>query len=69
MILTNIIQIDSQIVPGITYLFSQNCMVQCLKYILEMKILTDIISFVLLIYMGKNSHNMLMNLAVVVINQ
>ena len=42
-------------VPGITHSFVQNYMEQCLKNILEMQELTNIILYILLMHMRNNS--------------
>ena len=56
-------------VPSITHIFVQNYTEQCLKNILEMQELTDIILCVILMRMIKNSHHQLMTVSeVVVIN-
>ena len=54
-------------VPGITHIFLQNYMEQCLKHILEIQELTDILLCVLLMHIRKNSHHMLITASTVVI--
>ena len=54
MICKNIIQIGLKVVPGITHLFVRNHMEICLKDLLEMQELTDIISCVILMHMKNN---------------
>ena len=47
----------------------KNYMEQCLKNILEMQELTDIILFVIFMHMIKNRHHMLMTLAAVMVTK
>ena len=56
MIWTNIIHNGLQVVPIITHIFVRNYMEICLRDLLEMQELIDIISCVLLMHM-KNSIN------------
>ena len=65
MIRTNIIQNRWQVVPGITNLFVRNYMEKCLRDLLEIQKLTDIISCVLLLHM-KNSIDRLVVMAAAV---
>ena len=56
-------------VPGITHIFVQNYVEQCLKNVLEMKELTDIILYFLLMHMRNNGYNILMAIVVMVVIQ
>ena len=57
MIWTDIIHNVRQIVPGITHIFVRNYTENCLRDLLEIQELTDIISCVLLIHIKKSIHN------------
>ena len=50
----NTIKNGWQVVPGIKHLFVRNYMEICLRDLLEMKELTDIISYVILMHMKKS---------------
>ena len=56
-------------VPGIKHLFARNYMEKCLKDILEIQELIDIILCVLLMHMINNSHYMLILVESVVVKK
>ena len=56
-------------VPGITHIFVKNYTEQCLKNILEMQELTDIISCVILIHTRNSSNNILMTVLSMVVTR
>ena len=63
MILRNKIKIGLQEFHGITHLFVRNYIENCLRDLLEMKDLTDIILRVLLMHMKKSINNLVIMVA------
>ena len=65
MIRTNIIHNGQQVVPGITHIFARNYTEKCLRDLLEIQELTDIILFVLLMHTKKSTYYIVMTAAAV----